>query len=211
MTAMTEGQTATPPRRAQLLLITLATGVIATVLTILVVLPAEFGRDPTGFGRMTGLDKLAPQHEEVIEIAAGPTAPAQFQEAPYRSDTIEIPLVANGDKSGRSELEYKVRMKTGETLVYSWEVEGAAEDEFYFDLHGETPAPDVKVVEFKQATANRSHGSLTAPIDGVHGWYWQNKSANPVKVRLKLSGFYALIPSGESGNKAGIEPSLSSP
>jgi len=203
---MTEGQIATPPRLSRLLLITLVAGLVATVLTVLVVLPAEFGRDPTGFGKLTGLDKLAPQHEEVIEIAVGPSAPVQFQEAPYRSDTVEIPLVAKGDKSGVSDLEYKVRMKTGQALVYSWEVDGAADDEFYFDLHGETPAPDVKVVEFKRATATRSHGSLTAPIDGVHGWYWRNDAGGPVTVRLKLSGFYELIPPGESGNKTGIVP-----
>jgi hypothetical protein len=120
---------------------------------------------------------------------------------------IEIPLVAKDDKSGRSELEYKVRMKTGQTLIYSWEVDGVSADEFYFDLHGETPPdPDVKVVEFRQAHAASAHGSLTAPIDGVHGWYWKNKSANPVVVRVRLSGFYELIAPGETGNKAGIVP-----
>jgi hypothetical protein len=40
-------------------------GLIATVLTVLVVLPAEFGRDPTGFGHLTGLIKLSEHtHEE---------------------------------------------------------------------------------------------------------------------------------------------------
>ena len=203
---MTEGQTNDPPTLGNLMLLTLGAGALATALTLLVVLPAEFGRDPTGFGKATGLDKLAPQHEQTITLAAGPSSPAQFQDVPFRSDALEIPFVAKGDKSGASELEYKVRMKAGQTVVYSWEVEGAAEDEFYFDLHGETPSPDVKVVEFAKATAAGSHGSLTAPIDGVHGWYWRNDSEKSVTVRLKLSGFYELIAAGEAGNKAGIEP-----
>ena len=205
---MTEGQINNPPSFKTLIAITLGTGVIATVLTLLVVLPAEFGRDPTGFGRLTGLDKLAPDdhHEDVIEIATSPTAPAQFRNMPFRSDTIEIPLVAKGDKAGSSELEYKVRMKTGDTIVYAWTADGATDGEFYFDLHAETPKPDVKVVEFKQETASQSNGSLVAPIDAIHGWYWQNKSRNPVVVKLKLSGYYELIPPGEEGNRAGIMP-----
>lgn len=204
---MTEGQSSNPPPAGRLLLITIGAGIVATILTLLVVLPAEFGRDPTGFGRLTGLDKLAPQDEHVVEVASGPSSPAQFSDTPYRSDLVEIPLVPKGDSAGHYQLEYKVRMKPGQAIVYAWEVEGAANGEFYSDLHAETDGPDVKVVEFKQETALRSNGSLVAPVNGVHGWYWQNKSTNKVLVRLKLSGFYELIPPGETGNKAGILPS----
>lgn len=205
---MTEGQTNDPPSLKTLVLATLGTGVAATVLTLLVVLPAEFGRDPTGFGRLTGLDRLATEHhhEEVVQIDSSATPPAQFRDAPYRSDVIEIPLVAKGDKAGRSELEYKVRMTTGDTIVYSWIAEGAPDGEFFFDLHAETAGPDVKVVEFRQETASRSNGSLVAPLDAVHGWYWQNNSDKPVVVKLRLSGYYELIPPGETGNKVGIVP-----
>ncbi|MCE9521580.1 MAG: hypothetical protein K8S25_04015 [Alphaproteobacteria bacterium] len=204
---MSEGQTNTPPSLRKLLLVTIGAGVAATVLTVLVVLPAEFGRDPTGFGRLTGLDQLAPAHEHVVEMAAGPGAPAMSQDAPFRSDVVEVPLVPKGDKTGRYELEYKVRMTTGQAIVYSWEAQGAGEGEFFSDLHAETaPDPEVRVIEFKQETALRSNGSLVAPVDGVHGWYWRNNSPNKVTVRLKLSGFYELIPPGETGNKAGIVP-----
>ena len=127
---MSEGQTNTPPSLANLLLVTLGAGVAATVLTLLVVLPAEFGRDPTGFGRLTGLDRLAPAHEPVVEMASGLGAPATSQDAPFRTDAVEVPLVPKGDKTGRYELEYKVRMTTGQAIVYSWDVEGAAEGEF---------------------------------------------------------------------------------
>jgi hypothetical protein len=91
-------------------------------------------------------------------------------------------------------------------LTYSWEVVGAKDGEFYYDLHGETHEADPTVVAFKQGLALRANGALVAPMDGVHGWYWQNKGAAPVTVRLKLSGFYELIPPGEVGNKAGILP-----
>ena len=47
---------------------------------------------------------------------------------------------------------------------------------------------------------------MTAPIDGIHGWYFRNRSERPIKIRLKLSGFYQLVPAGAEGNLAGIEP-----
>ncbi len=196
---MSEGHTNNPPGMGKLLGLTLGTAAVATVLTVAVVLPAEFGRDPTGFGELTGLKNLAgPAGHLTGQIA-------RYYDAPYRSDVIEIPFVPDGDEGGFSQLEYKVRMAEGQALIYSWEAVGAGEGEFYFDLHSETA--DEHVIEFKQELAARSDGALIAPTDGVHGWYWQNRSANPVTVRLKISGFYELIPPGETGNKAGILPS----
>lgn len=202
---MSEGQTDNPPLAGKLLLATLGAAAAATALVVLVVLPAEFGRDPTGFGRFTGLSDLAPARGHAAE-PAGATA-ARSYDKPYRSDLIEVPLVAKGDRAGYFELEYKVAMKAGQSFVYSWEVEGAAGGPLYADLHAETPKPDVRVIEFKQEDALKSHGSIVAPVDGVYGWYWLNKSTGPVTVRLRLSGFYELIPAGAPGNTAGITPS----
>lgn len=61
---MTEGNPNTALSLKTLLGFTVGSAVAATVLTILVVLPAEFGRDPTGFGHLTGLIKLS-EHEHV--------------------------------------------------------------------------------------------------------------------------------------------------
>jgi hypothetical protein len=195
---MTDGQTSNPPSLKRLMLITLGAAAVATVLSVTVVLPAEFGRDPTGVGTLLGLKGLGASAET---LATGSTA--RFYKAAYRSDVVEITLSPK-DGDGPSQLEYKVRMKTGETLIYSWEAQGA--DELFFDMHSETDGENVRVVEFKQATGTRSDGSLVAPIDGVHGWYWQNRSSKPIVIRLKTAGFYALIPAGEIGNKEGILP-----
>lgn len=104
-----------------------------------------------------------------------------------------------------------MNMKPGESLVYSWAVSGLSNpDEFYSDFHGEaTDGPEgepPKVVEYRQAVGAVANGALVAPMKGVHGWYLQNQSAKPVVVRLKLSGFYELVPSGASGNRNGIRP-----
>jgi hypothetical protein len=205
-----EGQTDAPPSKKGLALITGGALLAATAIAVCFVLPAEFQLDPTGFGRLTGLYKLGTPQPKTVAVTAPAAAPAtRFYPAPYRSDTVEIPLTASGDPNHADELEYKVRMKAGDSLVYAWTVEGVTDPEmFYYDFHGETPAgegaPEAKVIEYKQATGLSSNGVLIAPIPGVHGWYLQNQSVKPVVVKLKLSGFYALIPPGKYGNEAGI-------
>ena len=44
----------------------------------------------------------------------------------------------------------------------------------------------------------KASGSLIAPWQGIHGWFWQNKSEAPVVVRSRMAGFYELIP-GQAG------------
>jgi hypothetical protein len=123
----------------------------------------------------------------------------------FRADIIEIPLSAGGDSTRGDELEYKVQMKKDATFIYEWSVDVPKPDEFYFGFHGHTLAAGkaMTVATYKHATATSANGALTAPFDGVHGWFFQNQSANPV-VRVKISGFYELIPPGDIGNEAGI-------
>jgi hypothetical protein len=138
------------------------------------------------------------------------------QPIPFRSDAIDIPLGSPEVAKKGSDLEYKVRMKGGDSLVYSWTVSGLSDPQkLHYDLHGELPAgpdnPVGKVVEYVKGHAAESHGALTALIDGVHGWYLQNLSAKPLVVHLKLSGFYELVPPGHYGNQAGIVANASQP
>ena len=62
------------------------------------------------------------------------------------------------------------------------------------------------VMEYRQSTGISGNGALVAPFEGVHGWYVQNQSDKPLTVHLKLSGFYELVPPGEYGNEAGVQP-----
>lgn len=205
-----EGQSSNPPSKKALGLITVGALLVASVVLVGFILPAEFQVDPTGFGKATGLYRLGTPQPKAETVAAGTTTNTRYYPAAFRSDYVDIPLAAGGDENREDELEYKVRMKAGDSLVYSWTVDGVPSDEeFYYDFHGETPAgpggkPAAKVVEYKQSTGRSSNGTLIAPIAGVHGWYLQNQSAKPVVVKLKLSGFYELVPIGEYGNDAAI-------
>jgi hypothetical protein len=196
-----------PMPRGRLILATLGALILAVLIVLGAVLPAEFNRDPLGMGRLSGLSRLWAPEDRKVDTSQG-AARAREYATPWRTDVVEIPLgdfLAGVDKS---ELEYKVRMKKDATLIYAWEVIGASEPrDFHFDQHGHTtPAPGqpMSVATYRQAFGLKQQGALTAPFDGIQGWQFSNSSEKPVVVRLKLAGFYELIPTGQPGNEAGI-------
>lgn len=199
------------PSKRTLLLSVAGAAITAIVITFAAVLPAEYNKDPLGLGHLTGLSRLWAPKEVLVETNAASAPAAQRQTVGFRTDTFEIPLAADGDEARRNALEFKVRMQKGQALVYSWEAEGlAVPEDLMFDFHGHTVAAEAKgavsVADYEKGSGAQAHGSLTAPIDGIHGWYLRNRSDRPIKVRLKLSGFYELVPAGEEGNLTGIQP-----
>jgi hypothetical protein len=179
----------------------------ASLIVVGAVLPAEFNLDPLGLGRLSGLGRLwAPAEIPFVASKSEALLAREYRQG-FRADVIEIPLRAGGDSTRGDELEYKVQMKKDATFIYEWSVAHISKpDEFYFDFHGHTvdAGKAMTVATYKQATGTGANGALTAPFDGVHGWFFQNQSANPVVVRVKISGFYELIPPGDIGNEAGI-------
>ncbi len=102
----------------------------------------------------------------------------------WHSDTVKIPIGPDG------ELEYKLRMKAGETVVYSWKVDRGS---VYYDLHGQPENNPDKAQRYKEVQeATSANGSLVAPFDGIHGWYLLNLTAEPLTVTLHVAGFYEL-------------------
>lgn len=184
-------------------------GFIAGALIVLgAIMPAEFNTDPLGLGKLSGISRLwAPDEIEVdANSASGPLA--RESEVPPRTDVIEIPLTDFLGGAKGSELEYKVAMKQGAQLIYEWEAIGASKPEdIAYDFHGHTtPAPGkpMEVATYKQARGLKQAGSLTAPFDGIQGWQFSNFAEGAVVIRVKLTGFYDLVPAGQEGNLAGI-------
>jgi hypothetical protein len=183
------------PGRGGLLLRTALAAAVATFIVFCVVLPAEYRKDPTGFGRLTGLLELSTPHvvkqdataagSEASTPAALSTPSAQnawFFPTPYKTDTIQIPIRPDG------ELEYKFKMKAGEAFVYSWQSDSG---NVYYDFHGEPPDnPKGSQTYKKDEEVKSANGAFIAPFDGIHGWYWLNLEGHPIKITLKISGFY---------------------
>jgi hypothetical protein len=85
-------------------------------------------------------------------------------------------------------VEYKYRMEQGATLVYSW----AATATVGFEFHGEPDGAPAKYFDsYAKGEAADARGGFTAAKSGIHGWFWENKSATRVTVTLRSAGFYS--------------------
>lgn len=190
------------PSIKTLVLSCLFSTLLALVILLIAVLPAEFNIDPTGLGKAMGLTVLAPSQDSspqpaIItcpEVQAAPpitadkaTDPAGQKAADHNpwQDAVFIKVPAHKG------LEYKFHLIKGETLEFVWNTDGAA---LYFDFHGE-PAGDKTgyFKSFKEATQNQSSGTLTVPFTGSHGWYWKNTSNKEVIINLQTRGNYRVI------------------
>jgi hypothetical protein len=122
-----------------------------------------------------------------LQEVASPGA-AHERATAFRTDTIEIELAPAGDIRRRHETEYMIHMQPDDTVVYS--LTSADASNLWHEFHGHTGE---KVTFYKKAAGSAHHGSMTAPFEGEHGWYLENRSDKPVKVQLKLSGFYRVL------------------
>ncbi|WP_432742850.1 hypothetical protein ABXJ76_18755 [Methylobacter sp. G7] len=173
---------------------------LAVIILLSAVLPAEYGIDPTGMGKMMGLSALsAPTNDgnkalaitcpvlppQTINQAAGSTETIQKEPLPQWQDSVKI-IVPAGEG-----LEYKFHLVKGATLDYSWTTDGA---KLYFDFHGEPKGDKTGYFKsFKESSDNQSTGILTAPFEGPHGWYWENKTRSPVAIILNTKGSYRIL------------------
>lgn len=164
--------------------------VAASVVLVTLVLPAEYGVDPLGTGRMLGLTAIAdpqagapaPSTEVGIEYVPTAQGAAAAYAGAFKTEATSFTL-------GPYEwLEYKYQLEKGAGMVFSWTADAAVTHEF----HGE---PDVgtekDVISFDKRRLQASNGSLVAPFTGIHGWYWENTTGQPVTIKLSSSGFYS--------------------
>ena len=167
----------------------------AAALLIAAVLPAEYGIDPLGIGKITGINKLNAQKtlnaENVLSSRDEITEGIGFaQDKPFKTETLRIDLEDIG------ELEHKLIMKKGETIVFSWEVEGETPNKgVYFDFHGHPPTANTKFPQgfaqsFIKGERPSGHGSLTAPFDGYFGWYFLNIEERAITINIEVSGYW---------------------
>jgi hypothetical protein len=147
------------------------------------------------FGSAAGVllaDEPALGQAEWKEVPLKEGTYRQYQTA-HRTDTVDIPVRPNG-----GEIEYMVRMRQGESMVYSWRVvEIANPQRLASEFHGHTdraPGTTGTLIFYRKASGATENGSLIAPFDGIHGWYLKNDTDRPVVVRLTLAGFYEVIP-----------------
>ena len=169
----------------RIVLATVGALIAANAAFVALVLPAEFGIDPTGIGRALGLLGLAGAPPEDIHRTDTAFAAERrvFELAPFES----------------VELKYDLAAEDG--LVYVWEATG----EVVFDLHAEPEGAEPGTAEsFAQGRAATDAGTYVAHYDGIHGWFWENRSAATVTVTLRIAGFATGATEYKDGDSARV-------
>ncbi|MBU3018214.1 hypothetical protein KO519_11020 [Paraglaciecola agarilytica] len=158
---------------------TIAATIIAAVVFVCFILPAEYNIDPTHIGHKLGLTALAHHEDEPTLAAQGSAVTEQGQQV------VEVTVPA-----GKG-IEYKFHMNQYDKMTYEWLTDG---EPLYFDLHGEPEGDTTGYFEsYAIATLSEMKGSFTAPFTGSHGWYWKNTSEQPVTIQLIVKGQYTVI------------------
>ena len=190
------------PSTRQLLKSTAIAAVVATGLLVTVVLPAEYGIDPTRIGSVFGLTEMGRIKQQLAREAE---ADAALDEAAAEEQTTVIAGGAEqppGDAAAtdvRSDetvfelapdqgLEIKLVMDEGSTTRFAWRSSGGA---INFDTHGDRPGVDYH--GYGRGSSQSETGELTAAFTGSHGWFWRNRSGEAVTITLTTEGDYTEI------------------
>lgn len=198
------------PTTKKLVRSTIIAAVSALVLLVTVVMPAEYGIDLTGMGRVLGLKQMgeikmslaAEASDEAVlqeqmangtevmepEIrivtpaeAAAPAVEPAAAATPAKTDEMSVTLAPNEGA------EVKVAMLKGQTVVYNWTSTGKTN----FDVHADSK--DVDYHNYSKGSKTEEQGSIEAAFDGNHGWFWRNRTGDPVTVTLRTEGEYSEI------------------
>jgi len=201
-----------------LLKATIISILVATVLLVTLVLPAEYGIDPTGVGRKLGLTVLAatetpievpsPSESSVVDAALSARNASEAKKATMafgtsakQSFAAQALSVHGSSAAPKAEsltvslapgkgTEVKALLKAGDGLVFHW----AADADVAVDMHGERTGVKGAWTSYSVEAAQRTgSGTFTAPFDGSHGWYWENRGAIPVNVKIEVSGFQSAL------------------
>ncbi len=207
---MHNGNKPTPedlPTSAQLLKSTAIAAASAVAILALVVLPAEYGIDPTGVGKALGLAEMGEiktqlseeaEDDRLMQLQATPVVEEQssvsggifglFFGAAYAEEVVAAEwteqhslILTPGEGA-----EVKLAMEEGAEAEFLWVAEGGVVN---YDQHGDGGGKDISYE--KGRAEPRGEGILTAAFTGNHGWFWRNRDKQDVTVTLYARGDYS--------------------
>ena len=200
------------PTSAQLLRSTIIAIVAAAAILVTVVLPAEYGIDPTGIGRALGLAEMGEIKQQLADEAERDKADLGAGSQFFPTQTTErgtspgligrmVAMLFIGPAAAQTAAvradeatftlkpgqggEIKLVMKKGAKVEFSWSVDGGKVN---YDLHGDE-GQTFKSYE-KGRGSKGENGVLEAAFDGAHGWFWRNRGSSDVTVTLRVDGEY---------------------
>lgn len=205
------------PSTGKLLKSTGIAAAIAAGLLVTVVMPAEYGIDPTRVGSVFGLTEMGrikvslaaeAAAEEAAEAGGTATAAGPVPALDSRPITPSTNATATagaapaaaaaqaGTRSDRTVLtlepdqgaEIKLVMQEGATVRYSWSSSGGRVN---YDTHADRPGTSYH--GYDKGSEQRVEDTLTAVFTGSHGWFWRNRTGAPVTITLITEGAYSEV------------------
>ncbi|MDX1553667.1 MAG: hypothetical protein R3198_13645 [Marinobacter sp.] len=196
------------PSTARLIRSTIIAALIALVLLVTVVMPAEYALDPTGAGRLLGLTEMGEIKSQLEEEAAAdeaakmvPVKSASKEKAPEtQAETkAEEPAPAPAAESEWQDevrvvltpgegTEFKLTMDEGAVARFSWISEGGP---INYDTHGDGSGQSISYE--KGRGVPEDEGELEAAFSGNHGWFFRNRNDDDITLVLRTGGDYGEL------------------
>jgi len=188
------------PSLARLRRSTLVAFIGAMLILVAVVLPAEYGIDPTGGGQVLGLTEMGEIKQELHDEAERDKQEHGNAQSPNLLDGVigMIVSTAHAQDIWRDTItftlepgastEIKLVMSNGDQASYDWTSTGG---KINFDLHAHGDGQSTTYAKGRGAT--KDSGTIGAKFEGEHGWFWRNRDKSAVTVTLNLNGAYSEI------------------
>jgi hypothetical protein len=165
------------------------------------VLPVYYGADPLGLAGKLGIINAAKQGYADTNQAQSPSQtalqsvgqsiaapdqgiPAADDPLAVRQDTVQLLIPA------QQSLDYRLAMERDYDLDYTWTANGKT---IYTELRGEAKDGKAPSKTFAKLTSASGKGFFIIPFNGQFGWHWQNKTNQPVTIRLTTKGTYQVV------------------
>ncbi|WP_417211487.1 transmembrane anchor protein [Acinetobacter venetianus] len=194
------------PSSKKLIKSTAIAAVSAVVVLVTCVMPAEYAIDLTGMGKVLGLTKmgeikqsLAQESENGINAEQTVNSVEQISvktSTQTATDNTQMVMPAINKESISIELkpdqvtEVKLTMPQSASVNFDWKAVGGG---LNYDTHGDpVNAPKGFYHGYgKGKNETTQQGVLKAAFDGKHGWFWRNRTENPVTVTLLVEGQFS--------------------
>lgn len=175
---------------------------VASALLVTVILPAEYGVDPTRIGSMLGLTEMGRIKMQLAEEAAAeeaglqPAAAAPPVVAAAATGAATPATTAPGVRTDETVLtlapdqgaEIKLVMAEGARVDFTWTSSGGA---INYDTHADRPGTPYH--GYGKGSEQRVEGELVAAFTGSHGWFWRNRTGEAVTITLQTTGAYTEV------------------
>ena len=208
------------PSTGKLVRSTAIAAVTATAILIAVVLPAEYGIDPTGVGSALNLTEMgeiktqlaAEAEADAARDAAARAAPATGADAtplpppaPERQSSlfgaIGSLFVSSAVAQEMRQDEMTITLAPGEGAEIKLTMQEGEIASFAwvvseggavnYDTHGDGGGQNISYEKGRSVSSDE--GTIQAAFTGNHGWFWRNRGDAPVSLTLRTSGTYTAF------------------